>query len=306
MKLLKAVVLGVAIATVPSPTQGRTPLPIQYSAGPPDFADQTSSHPLVVRGTILSVLPGDRVQIGGCGAGQRGPFSVWEVTIRVDQVDLGVAEDTVLTLPTVGQWTYPHGTLVPGKRALVWGMRLCIDGWMLWSHVWPILESGAIVGPRVHEDMLFLHGPGGSKVPVTETALLARIGALASTRVEGHLESASGLSIVPVLGVTADASGFVCHVGQGRPLVGSDSLSIQSISFNLPSGCIPDVAVGDSLLVPAGVISGTTSVNLNMCPRLLRVREGYSEFLAVPVTQFKYALDVEAGLIHQRKFLLQE
>jgi hypothetical protein len=273
-----------------------------------DLVDRMVSQDLVVVGRLSSVEPVQRFHhVEGCsGPTSSTSFQLFDLTITVDSVLIGVAEDSVLVITTTyGDW-YARDTLVPGARVLAWGNRLCPDGWRLYGNAYAILDSGELA-PSVRYGLsryAWLRGQakGG---PISYAEVRRRFEAARSEHPATWIDGASGLALVRAVEVRELADwAKEYQLEHLRWLAGEPGVPPVTLRVKERAYCL-GIAPGDTLVVPVPAGAGP-DIDLPVCPRGLEVKEGFLAVLGVPLGFLAYGVDTTGAVLRLKPYLAKE
>ncbi len=232
---------------------------------------------LVVTGTILSAKEASheyRTQ-SACGFNHIRPFQATEITLRVDNVIFGVAEDSTLHVSVLEQ---NYGNVV-GKRALVWAYREGCDGWSLIGRMGVYQEDNTVAGS---EGTPLFRTPDGSMVKVTASQV-SSVRSLGFQHPSSTFNWSRAVALARVVSIErSDQHRAAYHVQFLNWISGHGTVEPTTVAFRRQSGCYPDIARGDSILIPVHGINLAT-VTLASCPTALRVKRGFAPGLGVPL-----------------------
>jgi len=272
---------------------------------PRDFAEFLVRRDLVVEGWLLSAEAVTRKPLGGCGVTGMGPYPSLDLRIAVERVRYGTADDSTVTISTVGRPQFPAGLLSPGARVIAWAFRDCHDGWRLWGRLCVVNSSGYVVGELGQGDFFRLDGqPGPLRYGVLDSALVTRS---ESRHSSSNYAGASSVALLRLIRTVRNGtSGFTYECDSVGWAMGTGDRVPRSIDFPRLPGCYPEIFPGDSLLVPLPVGFGDSRLTLDACPRSLKVKNRFAVALGVPLEFLNYALRVDPSGLHVRAYISKE
>lgn len=260
-----------------------------------DFADFLLRMDVVVIGRITHAGVVSRSTVGSCG--QLGPYpNMLDVSVSVERAPVGLVSDTTMTLSCLFSPQFAGDPALSGRRILAWGSRDCYDNWRL-SGLFCLISDSGRVDPPMHMagtwDLGFTGG--GPFLSTVLSAVRAREEQNALTLISGS----TGIALVQVLNISRGGKGvlaFDCRLvgtALGRVLNVPDHLD-----FVLPPGCLPDVAKGDTLLLPVSDRTSAMYYRAETCPFALRTKFGFVPGLGVPVAALSRVIEQDSLGLH--------
>lgn len=235
----------------------------------------SGSNDLVVTGTVVSAVDSVRGFAGGCGFANLSAQNVTEIDLRVESVIYGVAEDSLIHVTIIDQ---NFGEL-PGKQVLVWAYRSCPDAWRLRGYM-GVIEDGMIT--HGNNRPIFRYPDGQhARVPLESVVNPSPAKQAHSSSVYNQVER---IALVRVASIDSwSSAGGAYHVDGLRWLAGSGTMP-KLITFPCLPRCYPSIVQGDTLVVPVRVSDTDSTLTLNVCPSVLRTKNGFAPGLGVTVT----------------------
>ena len=230
-----------------------------------DLVDFLINRDLVVEGVLQSVQKGTRTPVGGCGSTQESRLQVTEYRLKLTNVILGTAEDSLLVIADLGG---PPSQAVPGARILGYANRLCVDSWRLWG--------GAIVIDG--ERMRMSQGDwSATKFDGKYSELLSSLQERVKLGNASAFHDAAGVAKVRLKDFwgNREARTYYYSCENLGWVVRANARVPEAIVFELAPECFPNLAVGDTLLLPVAEGSDADTLALKSCPGSLAVHEGF-------------------------------
>ena len=253
-----------------------------------DLAEYLASKQFLARGRLVEIAPVRKPQVGGCGAGVRGPFEAYEITVAVDSVLVGRADDSLVVVTTVGQGMLAP-ELAPNRPVFVWGFRNCVDGWKLYGDAIGIKDDGSLVQWSDPYRSLSLRTSTGV-FPATQASLLQRLDELSPNIGSTMITRGTGIAAARIAKREMTKGGMVCEVDTSRTVYGTGILSVKRVTLGWTNGCFYNVDVGDWVLLPIDAAPESEEIALDVCPYSILVKDGFVPGLGVPVDRIESVL----------------
>ena len=262
-----------------------------------DFAEFLLERELVLRGRVQDLDTLNRSYVGTpCSAGGLGPYRTIDLTLSVDDVLVGVADDSLLVVSSVGWPDFPTDVLANGSSVLAWAYRECRDSWRLWGG-WVVVRSDGLIIGRSDSPQPTL--ASGQAANLSYGSLAAALATHVGRSSFSAFDGAEGAWIATVTGVSAEPESRTAAISVD-PLeraMGETGSCPSELLVPDRASC-SRVVPGDTLLLPT---TSASQLVLDRCPTAFVVHSGFCRGLGVPLQFVSYALKDESGLLRLRK-----
>lgn len=299
--VLASVLFGVLVATTGIAREARG----EDKGFPPvrDFVDFLAARDLVVQATVVEAKPMHRTMLGTCGMPKLGPYAGLELTLHIERVWQGVAQDTIVQMSVLGNSILGYGRVQRGTRVLAWGVRECDDGWRLWGQFCTVAVDGRLMDPRGDESYLRIEGLVDRqrlRLASVDSAYAARSGARLGLDVYSGAAYVAVARLARIL--SRGESGYSVEVDSLGWVFGRGTYVPRQLDFAAIRDCSGFVGVGDTLIVPVSGTEPRTRVAFATCAGNLEVRRGFVVRLGVPLDSIGSALRRDKDGIRVRAF----
>jgi hypothetical protein len=258
-----------------------------------DFAALLKTRDLVFEGRVASADTVRRRPSGGCGVEGLSPIRGIDVVVRVDRVLVGVADDSMQMFTTIGVPRFASDSELRGDRVLAWGTRDCNDGWRLWGWLFRISSDGQVI-PSFDDAILLSQEP----IETLDAALQS-----GPKDLRQLVEEADRVVLVRATGTLAsEPEHLTVPVELVGSLHGPSGRALERLTFPKYKRCLPRIEEGDTLVVPYQNGNAAT-LTLEVCPRLVRVMNGFASGFGVPLELLECALERTDGGRALRNFV---
>ena len=229
-----------------------------------------------------------------CGVTGLALLNASDLLLRVNEVWLGTAEDSIIRVTVMDSAPFLPRDLDSTSRVLMWGYRECDDGWKVWGAL-------RIVTP----DGLVLRRAGDPEsVPVRLDSLRVALTASPlhpSRAFEGRAAVALARLVLTTRGESPGTATYL--VDSLAWAMGSGPSVPRSVDWPHGSDCYPFIFPSDSLLIPVPQGFTGDGLSLTFCPRVLGIQHGYLPGLGVALGHLEHALQRGNRGLHVRPFL---
>jgi len=252
----------------------------------PDFAQFIAVQDIVVQGMVLSTR--DRVpRLFGV------PHN--EVTIKIDEILLGSTDDSTLVMARLGP-----GSPRIGARVLFWGSREGEDAWKIYGNLCTVREDGCILAGYDEQNGARYLGPSETTF-IDLPTLRTEIARHSSLHPSSAFERQAALALGRIVRTTRRGDqGFTYECDSLGWVMGHATRVPRFIDWSPVPSCLPELAPGDTLLIPVSGDTHANRVTLAACPSGLRAKRGFVPVLGVPLGSIDRAIWRDSDGLHVR------
>ena len=235
---------------------------------------------------------------GGCGVGRYGPFNLLALNLRVREVWVGTAEDTLVEVFVLFSSAPP-----PGSTLLVWAARICDDGWRLSGNFATIDTHGRVITRGGDYAPAWIAGRPNDTPPLAEE-LHSIIDLKKFLPSAACLRGAAALGLARVTDVLERPEGGYSYACDSmKILLGAAPGFPRHVDIPLATDCFPEIFRGQLMLVPITKGFAGSRMTLSTCPRALAVQDGFLPAFGVPVDSVARAIRLSEKGLEARPFL---
>ena len=266
------------------------------AAAPPhdtsdSFLNFLANRDLVVKGTVVDILDGDRPYEGSCRVPAWGRFIGRAITVKIDTVLFGTVEDSVVVIHTLLRPPIP--SLRSGAIVLGWARRNPNDAWRLYGNV--VVYDADGFG---HFPVRGVLESGGPSTLASYEALPMALSARMTLNGHASFKAARAVALVRVISIGQSINRKravrVDHLGW---VAGSAPIAPEDLILTDSEVCLPEIAPGDSLIIPVTAVSASTPVRLFGCPTAYEVKCGFLPGFGVDLNASSRVFGTTAGHI---------